>query len=478
VSPDPDTLPVLDDDGRAAVADLARSLDLTDRCTEFAAQTWDGGELSRPTWHVDDFSGIPFLVDISGVEEYQHRARLRAVAGDLYSAVTPQTPGFEEYLTGRLGLDPVEFLPVEPSGPPLLVAQACADGPGRQRLVARAREADGLVIHPFMGIEVIWEVARAVAGESGAPVTVMAPPPPVTWLANDKGNFSELVRRLLGPEWVVETLVGDSAETLGAHLFDLAGRHEWVGLKRLRCASAMGNEVHRGADLRAKGEAGTIEVVRTFLERTEWPEGEEVLAVAWEETDCSPSTQLWIPPAGHGPPRLDGVYEQLLQGPEKIFVGSRPSRLGEVANQAIGDAARRLAAGLQSVGYYGRCSFDFLLLGDPAGEFTLKLTECNGRWGGTSTPMNYLDRILGKPWPPYRAQDVEHEGLVGMPFPEVLARVGEDAYDVSTGKGRFLFYNVGPLAKSGKLDVISFGETQAEAEDGLEVVLPRELGIG
>ena len=43
----------------------------------------------EPSLQLDDVSGIPFLSDIAGVEEYQHRARLRARAGDLFAAVTP-----------------------------------------------------------------------------------------------------------------------------------------------------------------------------------------------------------------------------------------------------------------------------------------------------------------------------------------------------------------------------------------------------
>lgn len=38
------------------------------------------GESGYPTLYLDDVSEIPFLVNIAGVEEYQHRARCRGLA--------------------------------------------------------------------------------------------------------------------------------------------------------------------------------------------------------------------------------------------------------------------------------------------------------------------------------------------------------------------------------------------------------------
>ena len=469
---------LLDAEGRANLEALAERLDLAERCQEFKPLIWDGSELPRPVLHVEDFTGIPFLLGVSGVEEYQHRARCRVLADEMYTAVTPVPGGYEEYCEARLGLPPTEFIPVDPSGPPLAISEALsAPGPGRARLIERAREAGGLQIHPFMGIESVWELAAGIGEEAGVPVVVIAPPPPVTWLANDKENFFALVRALLGDDFLVECTASQDPRRLAEALLDLARRHPRVGLKRLRCASAMGNEVHDARELLEQGPQATEARVRAFLERTEWPGDEQVQAVAWEETEQSPSTQLWIPPLGAGAPRLDGIYDQILEGPEKIFIGSRPSRLPKPVHEALSRAALRLAAGLQAAGYRGRCSMDFLVLGDPAGEFRVCLTECNGRWGGTSTPMKLIDRTLGRPWPPYRAQDVEHPDLIGVGLPEILERVGDEAYDVHTGRGHFLFYNVGPLARTGKLDVISIGRTQEEAEAGLEEQLPRLLGI-
>ena len=258
---------------------------------------------------------------------------------------------------------------------------------------------------------------------------------------------------------------------------NLSHRHARIGLKRTRCASGTGNLVLSAGDLREQPAAITAANVDRFLTRTEWPGDEPVLVVAWESAAASPSTQWWIPDQEDGPPRLDGIYEQILEGEWRVFVGSRPSTLPEPVHRSLTEASIRVVEALQTLGYVGRCSFDHLVLGDPRGEFTILFTECNGRWGGTSTPMHLVDRVVSGPRPCYRAQDFIHERLTSTRFHDVLDRLGTETFDAKTQEGRYLFYNVGPLGEFGKLDVIALGATQAEAEQALLADLPRLLGL-
>jgi hypothetical protein len=310
---------------------------------------------------------------------------------------------------------------------------------------------------------------------SRSPIAVLAPPPTVTWIANDKSLFGELVERVLGRDALVETRISRDVAGIETDLRTLSRRHERVGLKRTRCASAMGNAVFASRDLQS--DRDIVQMVQAFLGRTEWPDGEEVLTVAWLDTDLSPSTQLWIPPLGFGDPRLDGIYEQILKGPERVFVGSRPSTLPDALNQKLGSDALLLGAALQELGYVGRCSFDHLVTGDPDGAFQVVFTECNGRWGGTSMPMSLLDRLLKQPRPAYRAQDVVFPELVGARFADLMELLGELVFQTETGKGRFILYNLGPLDKHGKFDVISIGADQEDAERGMLEILPERLGL-
>ncbi len=471
----------LEDDVQQRAAALARQLaaehDLAARVEPYAAHRWSGEAPRAPALCLDDFSSLPALDGVLGVEAYQHRARMRAGAGDLFTAVLEPTAGYLDYCRDVLGLGAPEFVLAEVVGSPMEVARACGSGAACARLVAAARAAGGLVVDPFMGIEPVWELAAKLAAGAGVEVRVLAPPPPVTWMANDKSLLVEIVDRLLGRDWLVETHESADPETLARRVAELGARHARVALKRLRCVSGMGNRIFESAALREAGPAAVSREVREFLAATDWDGAEGVLAVEWVDAEVSPSTQLWIPLRGDGPPRLDGIYEQILEGEHGYFVGSRPSTLPDGVDRRIGQGALAVAAVLQALGYVGRCSFDHLLVGEPGGEPAVKFVDCNGRWGGTSLPMLLVERTVGAPRPPYLSRDFVDPGLVGARFPELLAAVGDEVFDPKTRQGRYLFYNVGPLEEFGKLDVVALGETQEEAGTALADDLPRLLGL-
>ena len=460
---------------RQAGRSLAADMDLARQVEPFDGRRWREGVAPHPTLHLDDVSGIPFVSDVAGVEEYQHRGRLRAGDHDVYVTVTREPEGYESYCRNVLAMGAPEHLVADPVGPPIRVARACTRGRTYARLVELTRDRGGMAIHPYMGIEDVWALASRLAVDGHGDVRVLGPPPPVTWVANDKAVFDELVTRVLGRQALVETRVGRDPSTISADLSAMAQHHRKVGLKRTRCASAMGNAVFTSDEVRPPPSARRA--VEDFLERTEWPKGEEVLIVAWLESDVSPSTQLWIPPRGTGEPRLDGIYEQILSGEERVFVGSRPSSQPHDVNRTLAKDAIQVATALQEMGYVGRCSFDHLLIGNPHDDFDVVFTECNGRWGGTSTPMSLLDRLFPGSRPPYRAQDVVYPQLVGAELKDLLGLAGETAFDPETGRGRFIFYNLGPLDRHGKFDVISIGSDQQDAERGLLEILPELLQV-
>jgi len=456
-----------------AVRELEQRFDLGRQLARLEGRRYRAGVERMTAVHLEDFTGIPFLDGIAGVEFYQHRARLRAVDGDTLVASTPSSPGYEEYCRGVLGLGRADVLQVQPGEDRLAIGRACTMGRARAQLSDLASRRGGLLIEPFIGVEVIWEIAEAVAADSGEQVRVLAPPPAVTWIANDKANFEDLVTLVHGPGYLPESRRSAHAGDLSRGLLELAEANRFVALKRLRCASAMGNEVFRSEKLRRAGRSGVRSIVEGFLERTGWDGREEVLAVVWEEAVSSPSTQWWVPPRGSGLPRLDGIYEQILAGEEGVFVGSRPSRLPAEVERTLRSHSGQVVLALQHLGYVGRCSFDHLLLG--TGQ--VKFTECNGRWGGTSTPMNLVDRLYPEGRPPYQAQAFVHPDLAGMEFPELLARLGEAVLDRGLGAGRFLLYNVGPLPGWGKFDVIAIGSSPEHVEALVTEELPERLGL-
>jgi hypothetical protein len=452
-----------------SLEDLARHWEVLKKDARFREFQVANPNDGTPIVHLEDVSAVPFVAGIPGIEEYQHRARVRAGDNELFVAVTSPTGGYEGYCRDQLGLGAPEFILAAPAGGvPWAVAKAAMQGRANERLVQRARESGGLVLHPYMAMEDVWELAENLSERSGTAVQVIGPTPAVNWIANDKAMFSEVVRATVGDGFLLETRTATSVASIAALVREFARRHERVGLKRTRCASAMGNLVltrDRASDADALAEE--------FLTRTEWPAGEEVLVVEWAESELSPSTQLWIP--SEGQPRCDGVYEQLLEGAEKCFLGSRPSTLPEPVNRALENVSIRVAEAFQMMGYVGRCSFDFVVIGDVNRDFSVRFTECNGRWGGTSTPMRLIDRLFEGERPHYVAQDWMSDALIGVPFTDLADRLGKHLYDPATGRGRFILYNVGPLAGRGKFDVIGLGDDPEHAWAGVRELLPTLL---
>ncbi len=435
-----------------------------------------GSPGAPPTLHIDDVSAIPFLQGIVGVEFYQLRARVRAVEGDVYAATCPDSAAYIAYNRDRLGLGGPTFVFAEPVENPARISHACANGEAFEALAAIARGAGELAIHPYMGSEPVWELARDLSARAGVDVRVLAPHPAATWFANDKAHLSDVAVAVcsdgvLGAAPIVETRVATDAVALAGHLRDLASRHARVALKMTRCASAMGNRIFEAAAVESLAEPQLLAAVDDFLTTKEWRAGQPVLAVSWEATSSSPSTQCWIPPEGAGDPSVQGVYEQLLVGEEQVFLGSIPSGLGAELDARLVQASLRIARVYQRLGYVGRCSFDFIVVGGAA-----HAVECNGRWGGTSTPMHLMDRLFPAGRPAYRARDYVDQALVGCELADLLSMLGDELYDARTGRGRFVVYNVGCLVPHGKLDVIAIGADVADASRALEEQLPALLG--
>ncbi len=459
----------------AAADRFDRELGIRAQVDTYAARRFSGDAAGRATLHIDDVSGVPFLQDIVGVQFYQLRTRVRARTGDLYAAACAGIPDYEAYCRDRLGLGAPAFVQAAAVGPPIEVAEACRQGAAFDAIVAAAERAGALVIHPYMGIDAVWALADDVARAAGVEVQVLGPPPPVTWFANDKAHVTALANALVAPTLGTPSTVAtvatadplEMAEALAA----MARRYPRVALKMTRFASAMGNRVFDSSALVGLARDQLEALVRDYLSEKAWAPGQVVLVVQWIDMAPSPSTQLWIPPQGQGEPTVEGIYEQLLEGPERVFLGSVPSSLSPAVHRWLEEASLLVARTYQALGYVGRCSFDFILDGDQP-----LFVECNGRWGGTSSPMHLVDRLFPNGRPAYRARDFVCEAWAGRSFGALAARLGDLLYDARTGQGRFVLYNVGCLEPFGKFDVIALGEDLADATHALEELLPDALG--
>ena len=434
---------------------------------------WPSDDRARrwPSLHIDDLGAIPFLDNVVGVEAYQLRARVRARDGDVFVATCPDMPGYEHYCREKLQLGRARFVHAPPTGATIKVAQAARQGPVMDALTRIARTAGGMVVHPYMGNRDVWELADDLAQNARVPVHVLAPAPSVMWLANDKSLMTQLgdeLEPLLGRHPCVPTIVADNPAGLSDALRALSAVHPKVALKMTRCASAMGNRVFSARALAELDSEQLDGMVRRFLADKQWSPGAPVLAVAWLGNDVSPSTQTWL--TGVGPPRVDGVYEQLLEEEEKVFLGSIPAELDKPVTDWMERVSQLYGEIFQRLGYRGRCSFDFIV-----SDGTPYLVEVNGRWGGTSTPMHLVDRLFEGGRPCYLARDIVAPRIAGgWTFERLARRLEPLLYDAGERQGRLILYNVGPLEDYGKFDIVALGnnrhEARATVDEALELV--------
>jgi hypothetical protein len=420
---------------------------------------------STPVLSLDDYSEIPFVETVVGLPWYQYRARLRCGDGDYYAVARPEIEGYEEYNRQLLGLGRANVLRLNPSTSGLPLARLLMDdGSALDRLVGAARRAGALLLHPYMAIEPVWELAEALEGRASVPVRVLGPLPEITRLANDKARFSEVVEQLLGTESLVHTATSGDPLVVAEQMREVAEQGDAVALKMPSCASGMGNRVFESRAIRGKPKRAVRELVDRFLEEKKWDGRETLLVVEWHRDVIeSPSTQCWIPPLDAGEPEVEGVYEQSLVGEERVFEGAMLSGLPKTLRHDFMVRSWLICQVFQQLGYVGRCSFDGLVVGRSLDEAQVKFVECNGRWGGTSLPMHLMKRVFGDfRAVPYKAQDYVDERLCGLEFAQLLEIFGDALFDQRTGRGRVFLYNVGGVTDHGKFDIVVTGRSYAD----------------
>ena len=247
-----------------------------------------------------------------------------------------------------------------------------------------------------MGTGGVWRLAGTIAARSGTEVRVAAPPPRLTRRANEKLWFAERVAELFGRHALPAAYSAFNLTALVRRLKLLAKHHPNVAVKLLDSSSSEGNFVFDSARIGPLSSGAACAEVQTTLRRAGWQGGFPLMVTGWESPVlASPSVQLWIPEPAAGLPIVEGVFDQLLVGTVARFGGAAPSTLPASWVQCLADEAVRLGYLLQELGYFGRCSFDAIILGDDLAKAQLHWIECNGRWGGVSIPLTLANRLVG-----------------------------------------------------------------------------------
>lgn len=341
-----------------------------------------------PALIVADSSGVALSRPGATIE---YRMLGLARPGDLMLVATPRAHRFESYYAERLGVRPERVISV-PGEVKVALSDRCLQHPQLMRgLVDLAERAGGVNLVPYLGSRPVWRLARALEAQAGVKVTVAAAPAWLTARVNDKIWFSRLARAVLGEESVPPGCGVDDMAALcrevGERLHD-----ERLVVKLPNSAASAGNLVLECSGLRELSPRALERELSRRLDRVGLEGLFPVQVSRWEsQVQSSPSLQLWIP--RQGLPVVEGIFDQAVDTVRGEFSGAQSADMSPVLAEELARQGVLLGTALQALGYYGRCSFDAILVGHE--EPRLRWVECNGRWGGTSLPMTLATRLLG-----------------------------------------------------------------------------------
>lgn len=444
----------------------------------------------EPVFHLDDFSEIPVIGTDDNSLVLQQRARLRAFDGDYVATSKPIEAGFVDYCERQLGLGKVNWLFAGKahdvnSPEPGKIQQSVNNG----RLLAiecwkirevrndliRAIRQNGLrYIHPHVSTLHVWELARLLQSATRRPLSVIGPVPAMARWANNKIEFTRIVRRLLGDEFVPHTESAWNFATLGQAVARLSPTNSKLGIKFPYGTGGRGNFLIDTDQIRGRTLAETREFLKLLLSEHRWPRTGRVLIDVWEQdVISSPSVQVWIPPGCDYQPVIEGLFQQSVVGEKGSFAGSCVLELPTVLQQQIVDSSFLLATLFQKLGYVGRCSFDLILIGENIGNCRFEFIECNARWGGTSIPMTLMNRLgIRKAGNTWCVQNVHVSGLDQICFSQLAGQLLSETYDYKTKRGAFVLFNPARLKANSAVDAIAIAESSQSACDLLFRELP------
>ncbi len=344
------------------------------------------------------------LMGQGGEATYEYRASLLARPGDMAAFGGTQHAAFERYRAEVLGKGPLvclnpQAIPGMPSAP--LAERVRRDPHVVSAVVQSARAAGGLTLLPHIGMGSAWGLAGTLAAETGLTIDVACPRPQLTRLVNDKTWFAQVTRKVLGEHALPPSFSTFGPAALASRARTLARSAERIVVKIPDSAGGAGNFCFSGSALAGLPLSEVRQRILCVLQASGWRETFPLLVGLWEAPVLSsPSVQIWIPAIEDGEPIVEGVFEQLLEGSEGAFVGSVPASLPGDWHDRLAAEAFCLAFLFQLLGYFGRCSFDALLVGRSTDDAELHWIECNGRWGGVSVPMTIVNQIAGTGEPP------------------------------------------------------------------------------
>ena len=328
------------------------------------SENLSSGLIDAPALLVEDHSGIQLAHERGADAHHSYRALLLAGEGDLLAVYGKRYPAFEAYCRDWLGLGRVEVIAPPLANPVQSLADACLnDRHLIARAVKRAQHAGGLNVIPYMATGAIWRLAGEIAQQAGVPVRLAGPAPALMRAVNDKLWFARWAAKLLGEEAVPHSRAVYGMAALIGYLRRFMREHRRVAIKLSHSAASLGNLVLNSPEFSGMPAAEMSGRLVDMIDRAGWKNPFPLQVTAWEAPiKATPSAQLWIPYPEDGSPIVEGVFDQITANSNARFTGAVPSDLPKDVQDIVVEGAARLGLLFQTLGYFGRCSFDAVLL--------------------------------------------------------------------------------------------------------------------
>lgn len=381
------------------IASLAADIRLSDAridaVSPFGAGVHKGIGTGSCVWF-GDTAEIPLLGRNSN-RRFDYRLAWLARDRDIVVMGGRNSPAFEGYQHDWLDAPGLRYLNVDPETamPRRAASTICLRDPaGFESLCAALAGQDCVTLHAHITTGTIWALAARLNQATGAKVFVAGPPPLLSRRANNKIWFGDVAQRLLGTGSVPPKRTAHSGSALTRHVAGLAGDWDRLVVKVPDSAGSAGNFPIRAEDIKRLKPAALRRHLMGMLSVNGPLPVFPLLVEVWDANVLtSPSVQTWIPNPGEGPPLVEKIFEQILHGEHATFTGAFAAALPPVIEAQLINGAQQLAALFQQLGYFGRCSFDAIVIGKSLKEATVHWIECNARWGGASIPMSLVHRL-------------------------------------------------------------------------------------
>ena len=427
------------------------------------------GLSGAPAIFFEDHSEIS-LFDVREDSPLEYRSLLLAGDEDIVLIGGRRHRPFEIYCRDKLGIGrPAVLSPAAPTDSRFVpLSERCiADAALMDRICSYAARHSELNIVPYIGTGNAWRLAQAISLRCAMEVLVAAAPPRLTRRVNDKLWFAEQVQTLLDRRALPESYSVFGPAALAARVAALGARFGRVVVKVPDSSGSLGNVALSSDDISRWSLADLRKRILDILEERGWRGTYPLLVGVWEQpVIASPSVNVWIPDPSDGTPIVEGVFAQVLSGPEGAFIGAMRSDLPAIWQQRLADEAMAIAYLFQRIGYFGRCGFDAILIGRSCDDAELHWIECNGRWGGVSSPVTLANRLIGD-WQEKAILIVQRTQLTMPPrgFDQILTLLDGHLFDSRASCDGVVLLVPGRMVDGSGLNLMIVADTPAAAQD-------------